>query len=446
MSTLDQLKSRLPAISARNWRTLFTRYRLEVRSMGKHRIRVFPRTIASLVFAASLAAIPSAVLAAQVPTSIVKPPKPGAKSAEAAKPAPKAASNPNAPLLPSTFAGWQAASPSKPVTDPAQADAANVAALKEYGFTDALLNDYTREDATLKIRALRFGDASGAYGAYSFYRQSGWPKESIGTGAASDHNRVLFWTGNVVIDATFSHISGMSGSELRELATAIPSPGSNKSLIPPILANLPQKDMDGQSTHYALGPASYAGPAGAANPEGVLPPSLVGFDRGAEAATAGYKLSSGPATLTIIDYPTPQLAEAQEKAISAYLKAGNSPQHPYTKLLQDSNPTAIEVRRSGPLVAIVSGDPIADDAHKLLQSVHYEADISALPGARNNEIQKTARLIVAIITLVAVMFFAALLLAIFLGGGRALYRHLRSKPVSSVFDEEFIRIDLSDGP
>ncbi|WP_263351108.1 DUF6599 family protein [Acidicapsa acidisoli] len=397
----------------------------------------------------SLALIfPGAVAFAQMPTSIARPPRPAAKadSKEAAKTPEKAVSKsvsrPDALLLPASFSGWDSVSVTqaipKPVTDPAQADSANAAALKEYGFTDALMRNYTRDSDTLKIRALRFTDASGAYGAYSYYRQSGWPREEIGTGAASDHNRVLFWLGNVVIDSQFSRISAMSGSELRDLASTIPIPAGNKSLAPPILASLPQKDMDGQTTHYALGPAGYAGSGG------VLPPELVGFNRGAETATATYALRSGPATLTIIDYPTPQMAAAQEQGIAAYLKAGNTPQHPFTKPLQDSNPAAIEVRRTGPLVTVVSGDAISDEAHKLLTSVHYEADMSAIPGQPNNEIQKTAQLLVAIITLVVVMFVAAVLLAIFLGGGRALYRYLRGKPISSVYDEEFIRIDLSE--
>ena len=407
-----------------------------------------PLSLAANVIAASFLAVLAVSLAAQVPTSIVRPPKQETKAAKSgAKPAPKSeeklAPKPAASLLPSSFSGWQSTSTPQKLVDPAQADSANAAALKEYGFTDALISDYTRDGETLKIRALRFVDASGAYGAYSFYRQSGWPREQIGTGAASDHNRVLFWIGNVVVDSQFPHISAMSGSELRDLASAIPFPAGNKSLAPPILASLPQNGMDGQSTHYALGPAGYTGPI-AASPEGVLPPGLIGFDRGAETATVNYKLQSGPATLTIINYPTPQMAEGQAKAITAYLKAGNNAQNPFTKPLLDSNPTALEVRRSGPLVAVVSGDPIADEAHKLLESVHYEANISALPGQQNNEIQKTARLIVAIITLVVVMFVAAVLLALFLGGGRALYRHLRGKPISSVFDEEFIRIDLSD--
>jgi hypothetical protein len=353
-----------------------------------------------------------------------------------AKPAAKPIAKPEAPLLPSSFSGWEAASIPKPLIDPTQADPANAAALKEYGFTDALLASYTRDSETLKVKALRFIDASGAYGAYSFYRHSGWPKEEIGTGATSDNNRVLFWIGNVVIDTEFPHISAMSGSELRELAATIPIPAGNKSLAPPILGNMPQKNLDGQSTHYALGPAGYVGAGG------VLPPELVGFDRGAETATATYKLPSGLTTLTLINYPTPQMAAVQEKAIVAYLKAGNTPQHPFTKPLLDSNPTVLEARRSGPLVAVVSGDPIQDEAHKLLATVHYEADTASIPGQGSNEIQKTARLLVAIITLVIVMFVAAVMLAGFLGGGRALYRFLRGRPISSVYDEEFIRLDL----
>ena len=116
------------------------------------------------------------------------------------------------------------AEPSKTVTDPAQADPANAAALKEYGFNAAVLANYKREGETLSLRALRFDDASGAYGAYSYYRQNGWPKEAIGTGAASDNNRVLFWVGTTVVDATFSHIGPMSAGEMREIARQLPQP------------------------------------------------------------------------------------------------------------------------------------------------------------------------------------------------------------------------------
>ncbi len=95
------------------------------------------------------------------------------------------------PLLPDSFAGWIADGKPKAIADAAQADPANAEALKEYDFTNGSLASYKRSGETLSLRALRFQDASGAYGAYTFYRQNGWPKEEIGTGAASNHNRVL---------------------------------------------------------------------------------------------------------------------------------------------------------------------------------------------------------------------------------------------------------------
>jgi len=377
----------------------------------------------------------AALLASVVPSQ--------AQTAPAKTPAPQGATHlmlPPVPkkLLPDSFAGWVASEAPKKVTDVAQADPASVAALKEYDFTDAELASYKRGGETLDLHALRFHDASGAYGAYSFYRQSGWPKEEIGTGATSNHNRVLFWLGNTVVDANFSHISPMSGSELRELAAQIPVPDGSRALAPPILSNLPKQSLDGQTTHYALGPAGYVGAGG------VLPPDLVSFDRGAEAVTATYSLRSGPATLTIIDYPTPQMAAAQETRIRAFIKAGNQSQSPWPKPLVDSDQASLEVRRSGPLVALVSGDAIPDESHKLLAMVHFETDLTSIPQPMESEIAKTSKLLLGIAGLVIIGASAAVLLGFFLGGGRALYRLARGKPISSVYDEEFTSLNLRD--
>jgi hypothetical protein len=341
-------------------------------------------------------------------------------------------------LLPESFAGWIATNPPRTLTDSAYADAANAAALDEYGFTGGAQADYKRSGETLSLRALRFHDASGAYGAYSFYRQNGWPREEIGTGAASNHNRVLFWLGNTVVDANFSRIGPMSGAELRELAGQLPIPEGSKALAPPVLGNLPKSSLDGQTTHYAVGPASYAGAGG------VLPPELVGFDRGAEAVTASYTLRTGPATLTIIDYPTPQMAAAQETKIRAYIKAGSQAQPPWPKPLVDSGLAALEVRRSGPLVALVSGDAIPDESHKLLATVHFETDLTSMPRQSESEVALTGKFLLGITVLVLIGISAAILLGFFLGGGRALYRLARGKPVSSVYEEEFISLNLRE--
>src|SRR4051812_11428001 len=180
------------------------------------------RWITALISSAALAGSAAANVHAQAPAAAPTPPS---KSVSISVPR---------PLLPDSFAGWAAKENPRGVTDPAQADKDNAAALKEYGFQSALLGTYTKDNETLTLRALRFDDLSGAYGAYTYYRGTGWPKEDIGTGAASNHNRVLFWKGDVMVDATFSHVGPMSGSELRELANQIPAPLGNKALAPPI--------------------------------------------------------------------------------------------------------------------------------------------------------------------------------------------------------------------
>ena len=396
------------------------------------------RWIAMAVCAATLAGN-SAPAKAQtgsqsVPILLKAPPSAKQAAAPAKAPAP-AEAKPKAPL-PSTFAGWEATEPPKTLVDATQADSANGAALKEYDFADGALAIYKRRAETLSVRLLRFHDASGAYGAYSFYRQNGWPKEDIGAGATSNHNRVLFWQGDTVVDATFSQIGPLSAAELRELASELPVPQGTKAMAPPILEDLPQASLDKQTTHYALGPAGYAGGGG------VLPPELVGFDRGAETVTANYSLRSGPATLTIIDYPTPQMAAAQEGRVRSYIKAGGQAQPPWPKPLTDSDQASLEVRRSGPLVILVSGDAIPDESHKLLEMVHFESNLTSVPQPSESEVAKTGQLLIGIVTLVLIGASAAILLGFFLGGGRALYRIARGKPVSSMYETEFIQLNL----
>jgi hypothetical protein len=190
------------------------------------------------------------------------------------------------------------------------------------------------------------------------------------------------------------------------------------------------------------------GPAGYAGAGGVLPPGLVDFDRGAETATANYTLRSGVATLTIIDYPTPQMAAAMEPKIRAYIQSGKATggkqaQPVWPKPLQDSDLASLEVRRSGPLVAVVSGDAIPDESHKLLQTVHFESDLMSVPQPTESEVAKTGKLLLGIATLVGIGSLAAVLLGFFLGGFRALYRISRGKPASSVYEEEFISLNLN---
>src|ERR1019366_530026 len=138
------------------------------------------------------------------------------------------ADSPAPSILPKQFAGWQIQGAAQASKDAAAADPTNAALLKEYGFTDFEAATYKSDDGrTLKIRAARFTDASGAFGAYTFYLQPEMAREEIGDQGASADQRVLFYRGHILVDAVFSQTSVMSAAGLRELAGVLPRPGGN---------------------------------------------------------------------------------------------------------------------------------------------------------------------------------------------------------------------------
>jgi len=69
------------------------------------------------------------------------------------------------------------------------------------------------------------------------------------------------------------------------------------------------------------------------------------------------------------------------------------------------------VRRSGPLVALVSGNAFTDDSHKLLAQVHYESELTQLKQEGESEILKTGKLLWGITILVIIGCSVSLLLA-----------------------------------
>src|SRR3984957_1983427 len=164
------------------------------------------------------------------------------------------------PLLPQQFYGWQMRGLVATSRDPAAVDPSNAAVLQEYRFTDAASATYTRDDGrTLKIRAARFADASGAFGAYTFYLQREMHPEEIGDqGAALAGQRVLFYRGHVLVDAQFSRESAMSAAELRELAGPLPRPVGSLGNLPTFIQFMPLRGSIANTRKYVMGPLALA--------------------------------------------------------------------------------------------------------------------------------------------------------------------------------------------
>lgn len=357
-------------------------------------------------------------------------------SAPHAKPPNMAMAAP-APLLPESFAGFELEGKLDRSTEPGTVDPANAQVLVEYGFRDFATGTYKNNVNSVTLRAIRFGDASGAYGAYTFYRIPGMHPEDIGKSAAVNGSRVIFWNGATVVDAKFDHLTAMSAAELRELADKLPMIGGAAGVPPALPGFLPRQDLEPTHTRYSLGPQAYT------QSGGVLPASLIDFSKSPEVLSGGFDLPSGEGILTLIEYPTPQIAAERERAIAAYLKGGSSSQPPFPEALTASNTQALSAKRSGLLVAVTSGAIDATDARKLLDRIHYEASVTwNNPAGYVPETTKAAKLLSNIIIFCLITCGATFLLGIFLGGGRALYRVMRGKPASTVEEMEFIKLDL----
>src|SRR5258708_7094843 len=184
------------------------------------------RALRSSLFLAVLSALPASV--PLLPLLALPPP---AKTAAPASATPA--------LLPTDFAGWSQSAPAQESTAPEAADPANAAVLKEYGFQQFSTAHYASGDNKLTVRAIRFQDASGAYGAFTFFRRPGSIPQQIGRSAAWDGSHVLFWNGATLVDATLDHVTAMTASELRELAKDLPQPPGSANIAPPLPGYLP---------------------------------------------------------------------------------------------------------------------------------------------------------------------------------------------------------------
>ena len=340
------------------------------------------------------------------------------------------------PILPEQFAGWQMEGAALASKDAAAADPTNAALLKEYGFTDFESATYKSEDGrTLKIRAARFTDASGAFGAFSFYLQPEMAREEIGDEGASLNRHVLFYRSHIVVEAVFSQKSVMSAASLRELAGMLPRPAGNAGNLPPILAFMPRHGYAAHTEKYAEGPLAL----GAI--ESPLPGNLVDFASSPEVVLGQYSTPSGAATLMLIEYPTPALSAAHLRSIEAAYHAPQS----QAGVAAVENVGPFFAKRTGPIVAIASGSLSQSDAQTLLGAVNWDASVTWNENTYFDKKNNIANLLVNIIILCIIVGALSLAAGLAFGGARVLLRRFFPGPVFGDADQtEFISLHLEE--
>ena len=334
----------------------------------------------------------------------------------------------NAGVLPAVFAGWKMAKPAQASKSPSVADPTNAGVLKEYGFTDFSGATYTRDDGRkLTLKAARFEDASGAYGALTFYRMPQMLTENIGDEGYSLNERILFYRGNILIDAVFQQLSAMSAAELRELADELPKPAGNSSNLPGLRQYLPKDSLAKNTSRYVMGPAAL-GKIGVP-----LPPRYVDFSKGAEVMLGNYSLSGKSVTLMLVGYPTPQIAAAELTQIESAAQG-----HQF-------GDQQLEFRRTGPILAIAAGAASSSDAKSLLASVNYDADVTWNQNTYSSRRDNPAHLIVEVIVLAGIVCGLSVVAGLAFGGFRlAVKRFFPNKVFDRPEQMEIIALHLSD--
>jgi hypothetical protein len=325
-------------------------------------------------------------------------------------------------ILPHAFAGWEISGSVRKGIDAGSIDHAQSAALREYGFTAYEIATYSQGDRKLTVRAARFQDATGAYGAFTFYRAPGTIPERIGNLAASDNERVLFFRGTVLVEARFDRVTAMSASELRELASALPAVNGPAANLPVLPNYLPQDKIAPSSAKFVLGPAAYASLAPP------IPDSIIDFGRRPEILTGKIAQPGTDATLLLIAYPTPQIAMERMDAMRK------------TNPLPDAS---FIVKRTGPIVKVVYGSIPPQDANSLLARINYQAEVTWNENTGLSKKDNIGNLVIAALTLAGIVIVFSLGTGAIFGFARPRAAKLFPRWVRPAGDEaNFIRLNL----
>jgi hypothetical protein len=331
---------------------------------------------------------------------------------------------PPTPLLPQQINGWVKADQTEQGDATTQTIGTDGQILKEDGlkrYERAVYHSTAHPDTTATVSAYQFVDATGAHSAYSYYSKSTSNSAKIGEETGKGDRPYLFRSGATIVSADLPPAS--SREFLSGLESRLPKVAGPKALPPLLPTYLPSKGLEADSIKYSLGPAGYQAMGG------ILPPDIIGFDKAAEVVTAKY---AGKGTLTLLLYPTPQIAGDHGRAIEAEMNR------------QGAAAGTVKLRREGPLVLLTTGSWIPVEAERLIENIHLRSEVTwnkSVPPVFQTEIRKTVSLLTSIAILSGVLMLAAVVLGLFFGGARAAIRVMQGKPAAT--EPEFLRIDLS---
>lgn len=260
--------------------------------------------------------------------------------------------------------------------------AGDAAILREYGIFNAEHVLYQSGSRQLSVTLYHMRDSSAAYGAYTYLRTPDMATSDLAEKSAVGRDRVLVVEGNLLLD-----VSGPASASLADLKALVAkiAPAADRAPYPTIWEYLPSQGLIPNSDHYLLGPAALGRlfPMAGAQPNGALnhgpaadPPAdtdWVGFDDGAEAEFARYRLHGEPVSLLLVSYPTRQMATKHLVALGKIFDV--NPASEAAPASPGQRPPIFVVRKSA-LLAIVAGTRSHSLAAQLIRGVQYETSLT----------------------------------------------------------------------
>jgi hypothetical protein len=291
-----------------------------------------------------------------------------------------------AAIWPDAIGAWHRTAVSKPVL-------ADGALWDEFGLRESETASYENGSAKFTATAWRLQDSTGALAAYDWQRPGQSEPSKLAALAAETAGSLLLVHGNYLLSfsgykPTAPELDPIVGS-LRNVDTTV---------LPTLPGYLPSQDLVPGSERYITGPASLR----KFNPG--IPSSAAAFRLGAEAQLGVFHGLKGETVLTIFNYPTHQIAMQQAASL------GKIP--------------GAEVKRSGPLVAVILSPPDPDAAERLLAQVRYRAEVTRdeyVPTLRDN----IGNLVITAFVLTGLLLAFCVVSGLAFGGFRAFLRRFR---------------------
>ncbi len=251
-------------------------------------------------------------------------------------------------------------------------DAASLARIKDGAlFSDVGFEEYSKRvyslasGGTLTVEVVILKDTKAGYSLLTLLRKSDIVNGPPGEFYSEQEQDLLFVRGFFLVRIQGAAETGL----LKRIATSVSNRiGQRETALPALIGHFPQNGYDSSSLRYFLGPKSFS--AFSIAPRG----GSLRFEPGMEIAQARYVVSNQTGLLSLLNFPTHELAEGYQESLE-----GSTPNENFK----------LYVKRAGPLIGILEGsfDPATADG--LLSSIHFSYAIKWIYDANNNRNAKS---------------------------------------------------------